>query len=116
LYSILILCIIRTKPIVFQDVAGKVFIIDDSVRTPAVPGDGDVSDVLTLVDADGREISEPNQYILNGYKHRILLTSSPRTSKDRWWLKQIVDDEDAVFVMEPWSRKEFVVASFVYST
>ncbi|KAM6492684.1 hypothetical protein JOM56_012408 [Amanita muscaria] len=118
LYSILILCIIRTKPIVFQDVAGKVFIIDDSgVRTPAVPGDGDVDDVLALVDADRREISEPNQYLLDGYKHRILLTSSPRNSKDRWWLKQIVGDEDAVFVMEPWSRKEFVVASlFLHKT
>ncbi|KAK2459845.1 hypothetical protein APHAL10511_008166 [Amanita phalloides] len=118
LYSILILCIIRSKPIMFQDVAGKVFIIDDSgVRTPTVQGNGHVADILTLVDAGGRETSEPSQYLLNDYKYRILLTSSPRTSKDRWWLKQIVGDEDAVFVTAPWSRKEFVVASlFLHNT
>ncbi|KAF8349128.1 hypothetical protein F5887DRAFT_1156874 [Amanita rubescens] len=115
LYSILILCIIRAQSIVFQDIYGEVFIIDgNGVRAPedapAVSGDAD--NVLTLIDADAK-CYEPSRYLLNNSRHRILLTSSPRSRKDRNWLKQFAHHHNAVFVMEPWSRKEFVVASFV---
>jgi hypothetical protein len=107
---------IRGQQIVFQDVNGKVFIIDDAgINTPEEVRAVSDDEVLTLVDADAR-CCDPDNYLLNPSKHRILLTSSPRTRKDRWWLKQIVEDEDAVYVMEPWSREEFVVTSFVYST
>ncbi|KIL56102.1 hypothetical protein M378DRAFT_53335, partial [Amanita muscaria Koide BX008] len=110
LYSILILCMIRGQRFVFQDVDGKVFIIDDagvttSGQARAVSGD----EILTLVDADAR-CCEPNYYLLNNSRHRILLTSSPRTNKDRWWLKQY-SSQNAVFTMGPWSREEFVVAT-----
>lgn len=96
---------------------GKAFIIDgNGVRapedTPAVSDDAD--NVLTLVDADIK-CYEPNDYLLNDSKHHMLLTSSPRSRKDRSWLKQFGQDQYAVFAMEPWSRKEFVVASFVCS-
>jgi len=117
LYSILILCIIRAQPIVFQVMAGRVFIIGDTVHPPngAPTVSEDIDDVLTLVDADGK-FREPNQYILDDYKHRVLLTSVPGKMEDRkFWLTQTVQDEEAVFVMEPWSREEFVVASLVYS-
>ncbi|KAM6495094.1 hypothetical protein JOM56_009717 [Amanita muscaria] len=92
LYSILILCIIRAQSIVFQDMSGKAFIIDgNGVRAPedapAVSNDAD--NVLTLVDADV-ECYKPNYYLLNHSKHHMLLTSSPRSRKDRSWLKQFV--------------------------
>jgi len=94
---------------------GEVFVIGDTVRPPkGIPAVSKDVDVLTLVDADGASC-QPNRYLFSDYKHRILLTSFPRGSNDRKWLTQIVQDLDAVFVMEPWSREEFVVASFVYS-
>ena len=114
LYSILILCVIRGQKFVFQDMDGKVFIIDDagintSEEVRAVWGD----EVLTLVNA-GAKCCEPESYLVNNFKHRILLTSSPRSRRDRSWLKQFAN-ANAVFTMEPWSRKEFVVATFVCS-
>jgi len=66
LYYILILCIIRAQPIVFQDMLGEVFLINDKVwhqkGSVVVPGD----DVLTLVDADG-EFCKPSPYLLGAY-------------------------------------------------
>ena len=114
LYSILILCIILGRPIVFQDVRGKVFIISDTVRrlgTSGVPLGAD--DVLTLVDA-GNKVCEPNEELFLHGECRILLTSSPKNNDLRKWLKQFVW-EDAIFMMKPWSREELVVASFVGS-
>ena len=96
---------------------GKVFIIDrNGVRAPwdapAVSYDAD--NVLTLVDADV-DCYLPSEYLLNNFKHQILVTSSPKRREDRKWLKQFGHHHNAVFAMEPWSRKEFVVASFVCS-
>jgi hypothetical protein len=45
----------------------------------------------------------------------VLMTSSPRNSKDRKWLTQDVGDSEAVFVVESWSREEPAIASFTYS-
>jgi uncharacterized protein YfaP (DUF2135 family) len=89
---------------------GDVFIINDTVRRqqtgrPVVPGD----DVPTLVNADGA-FCQPNPYLFDSSNLRILLTSSPRSRKDRKWLTQT----GAVYVMELWSREEFLVASSVY--
>ena len=72
-------------------------------------------DVLVLVDAD-TEICTPHRYLLDPSNLRVLLTSPPRSRKDRRWLTQLVRDEKAVFVLEPWLPKEFLVASFVYSS
>ena len=121
LYTILFLCMMRAQSIVFQDAQGDVFIINETVyapqntpqNTPTVSED--VDDVLTLIDADGPSC-QPNPYLFKDVKYRILLTSSPRDRSDRKWLTHQVDDEDAVIMMEPWSREECVVASFVYST
>ena len=55
LYSILILCIFNAQSIVFQDMQGEVFVIDDTVHPPdgTLAALEEVDDVLTLVDADG---------------------------------------------------------------
>ena len=94
--------------------AGFVFLIDDEVRHKngrvVVPGD----DVLALVDADGK-FSIPNSHLLDAVNLRVLLVSSPRDRKDRNWLIQSVGDSGALYVMEPWSREEFLVTSFVHS-
>ena len=114
LYSILILCIILARPIVFQDISGKVFIIGNTVRplgTPGVPVGAD--DVLVLVDADNKDC-QPNNYLLDRKEYRILLTSSPKKKEDRIWLKQRVGG-NARFIMDLWSREELVVASLVHS-
>ncbi|KIL65168.1 hypothetical protein M378DRAFT_32723, partial [Amanita muscaria Koide BX008] len=109
LYSILIRCIIRAQPIVFQDMMGDVFIINDTVRRqkgmPVITAD----DVLTLVDADG-EYCQPDPYLFWASNLRILLTSSPKTRGHRRWLTQYVQ-AGAAFVMEPWSQEELLVAS-----
>ena len=76
-----------------------------------VPGD----DILSLVDADG-ESCVPNGYLFDAPNLQILLMSLPGNRRDRKWLTQnIVDSTTATFVMEPWSREELVVASFVHS-
>ena len=114
LYSILILCIILARPIVFQDISGKVFIIGNTVRPlgkPGVPVDAD--DVLVLVDADNT-VCQPNDYFFDHGKYRILLVSPPSKKEDQRWLKQFVGLH-ALFMMNPWSREELVVASFVHS-
>lgn len=62
----------------FQDMSGKVVIIDDhGVRTPmhAPAVSGDVDNVFTLVDTD----FNPDEYILNHSNHHILSISSPRS-------------------------------------
>lgn len=114
LVYILILCIIRAQPIVFQDKGGGVSLINDEVThykdKAVVPGD----DVLVLIDADGK-FSTPHQFLLDTVNFRVLLISSPRSRDDRKWLIQDVRDSHAVFVAKPWSREEFLVTSFVYS-
>ena len=71
--------------------------------------------MLVLVDAD-TEICTPHRYLLDPSNLRVLLTSPLRNRKDRRWLTQNVRDAKAVFVMEPWLLKEFLVALFVYSS
>jgi hypothetical protein len=114
LFYILILCVIRAQPIVFQDKGGGVSLISDEVPhkvgSVVVPQD----DVLVLVDADGKSCM-PNQFLLDTANLRVLLISSPRSRDDRKWLTQDVRETQAVFVAKPWSREEFLVTSFVYS-
>ena len=112
LYSILVLCMIRGKRFVFQDMYGKVFIIDHNGVEEGVSDD---SVVLALVDADVQCFEPDGRLWINSSKHRILVTSSPRSRKDRRWLKQS-GDENAVSTMKPWSREEFVVTTCVYFT
>ena len=94
--------------------AGKVFLVNDDVHrqkgTVDIPG----VDVLTLVDADGVNCT-PHQSLLDAGNLRILLTSSPKAHKDRKWLTQSIGETGAAFVMEPWSREELLMTSFVYS-
>jgi hypothetical protein len=98
---------------VFQDLTGIVFLVNDEVRrqkgTVDIPG----VDVLTLVDADGVNCT-PHQSLFEADNLRILLTSPPRAHKDRKWLTQSVHETGAAFVMEPWSREELLMTSFVY--
>lgn len=93
---------------------GEVFIIHDEVRCRSGRVDIQGDDILALVDADNEKCT-PHRYLLDVSNLRVLLTSSPRTKNDRRWLTQSVHDERALFVMEPWSQEEFLVASFVYS-
>ena len=66
------------QQIVFQDIDGKAFIIDDTVRplmdAPAV-SEG-ITDILALVDADAKSC-EPNEDLFKVGNLRIPLTSSP---------------------------------------
>ncbi|KIM91762.1 hypothetical protein PILCRDRAFT_138705 [Piloderma croceum F 1598] len=114
LYYILILCIIRAQPIVFQDMAGELFLINDAVRHITSRGKIPQEDILALVDADG-EVGEPRSALFDTSNLRVLLVSSPKGREDRRWLTQSVGDIDAVFVMMPWSREEFLVASLFIS-
>jgi hypothetical protein len=89
---------------------GDVYLITEEVRsqTEEVTVAGD--DILTLIDADG-QICQPHKYILRNRNLRILLTTSPRSRKDRKWLRHNAEDEWAAYVMTPWSQKEWLVAS-----
>ena len=113
LYYILILCLIRAKPFLFQNPSGRVRYINNEVQdeftTAGIPG----RDVLALVDADGRVCVPHPRLFENNF--RVLLVSSPRTKQDRKWLVWDVNDEDAVFIVKPWSRKDFFVMMFVYT-
>jgi hypothetical protein len=113
LFYILILCVIRSQPIVFQDMHGAVFLINDEVRdniaNTQIPG----ADVLALVDADGG-VCVPHRSLFET-NLRVLLISSPRSKPDRRWLTQSTgEDDNAVFLVKPWSRGIFFVAMFVY--
>lgn len=75
LYSILIPCIIHARPIVFQDMEGRTFSIDNTgVRLLKAPR-------RVWEDVDG-ESCEPNTYIFRDDRHHILLTSPPSSWKD----------------------------------
>lgn len=112
LYYILILCIILGRPIVFQDIFGKVFVIGTTVLPLGTPGISiDAEDVLALVDADN-VACQPDNYLLNHKQYRILLTSPPKPQNHRKWLHQIVGPR-ATFMMNLWSREELVVASLL---
>ena len=89
---------------------GDVSLITDTVlpQTGRVTAPGD--DVLTLVDAEG-EFRIPNKYFFHTPNLRILLTSSPRSRASRRWLVQNVQDEGAAYVVSPWLRDEWLVAS-----
>ena len=89
---------------------GDVFIIRDEVECQNKRIDISGDDVLVLVDTDSRKCI-PHHYLLDPSNLRVLLTSSPRSRKDRCWLTQSVRDEKAAFVMEPWLPKEFLVSS-----
>lgn len=115
MYYILVICIIQAQPIVFQDITGAVYTINDEVRhqmfSPVrVPGD----DVLTLIDGDGASC-EPDNSITLARNLRILLISSPRSRRDRRWLTQDVGDPDASYIVGPWQWDEFAITSFVIS-
>ena len=114
LYSILILCIILGRPIVFQDMFGRVFIIGDTVRPLGASGvSNNADDILALVDAD-LTVSQPNDYLFCRSEYRILQISSPKKRQDQKWLHQMpIADPCAVFMMKPWSREELLVSSFV---
>lgn len=114
LYYILILCVIRSQPIVFQNMHGKVFLINDEVRDDIAKAQIPGKDVLALVDADG-EVCVPHRYLFET-NLRVLLMSPPRSRPDRKWLTQSVGDTNALFLMKPWSREIFLVAMFVYVT
>ena len=114
LFYVVILCIIRAQPFVFQDKGGTVSLINDVVLrkkgSVVVPGD----DILVPIDGDGEDCI-PEQFLLDTANLRVLLISPPRSRDYRRWLIQDVRDAHAVFVAKPWSRAEFLVTSFVYS-
>ena len=74
-----------------------------------------VTDILALVGADAKSRG-PNEDLFKVRNLRILLTSLLRERDDRKWLTHRVQDLHTAFMKKPWSREEFVVASFVYST
>ena len=110
LYYILLLRIIRAQPILFQDMGGQVSHINrevmDKFSARMIPGE----DILALVDAD--QVGEPHMRLFRD-NIRVLL-SWPRPRQDQKWLTQCIGDEDALFLVKPWSRKEFLVAMLVY--
>lgn len=114
MYYILILCIIRGQPVMFQDMKGQVFLIGDEVSRKDDVVNIPRGEFLTLVDADD-EFCKPDPYLLDFINFRVLLTSPPRSRTDRKWLTQYVKDSSAVYIMEPWSREELLLTSFVYS-
>ena len=109
LYYYLVLRLIAAEHTVFQDVEGSVFNITDQVRKEGfVEGD----DVLTLVDADG-DMCRPAGVILARNEYRIVLTSSPRSRKDRKWMDQYCPLYGQVLIMEPFSWEEMIQLGFV---
>ncbi|KAF8273633.1 hypothetical protein EI94DRAFT_1913870 [Lactarius quietus] len=88
LYYVLVTRLLRAQPTIFQHMDGRVFVVTDEVRLrrPADTIDGD--DVVALVDGD-RQNCIPDPFIVGNENHRILLTSSPKTRKDRSWIEQL---------------------------
>jgi hypothetical protein len=112
LYYIFILCLIRAQPIVFQDLYGEVFLINDGVRDDIARTEIPGNVILALVDAGG-EVCAPH-WRLSEDNLRVLLMSSPKTRQDRKSLIQSVGSGNAVFLVKPWSREDFLVAMFVH--
>ena len=98
---------------VFQDTAGGVYIIKDTIElcdgNVILPG----HDVLTLVDADGRH-REPEPALLSVHNLRMVVASSPRTRTDRRWLKQYCPYTGLILVMEPWTKEELFLSAYVH--
>ena len=111
MFYILVLCLIKGQPIVFQDQHGLVVTIDGTVQYTMHRLQVQVNDVL-LVDADGT-CCQPHAAVINNINLRILLTPFPGDRADRRWMTQDVHDEYASYVVGPWLWHECVVTSFV---
>lgn len=115
LFYILVICLIKAQPIIFQNKSGVVYTIDDQVRKHLGSSEHFLKpDVLTLVDGDGK-VGEPHDDLTSALNFRILLTSFPRPKTDRRWLTQDVHDPLASFVVGPWQWEEFAIASIFLS-
>ncbi|KIM35003.1 hypothetical protein M413DRAFT_449955 [Hebeloma cylindrosporum] len=115
LFYILVICLMKAQPIVFQSKNGAVYTIDDQVRKHLGSSEHFLkADVLTLVDGDGK-VGEPHDDLTSALNFRILLTSFPRPKTDRRWLTQDVHDPLASFVVGPWQWKEFAITSIFLS-
>ena len=64
----------------FQDIGGRVFLVNDDVRRRRGNVDMPEADVLTLVDADGENCT-PDYSLLEAGNLRILLTTPPNTTR-----------------------------------
>ena len=88
---------------VFQDMYGEVFLINDGVQNDIARVEIPGNDVLVLVNVD-REVCVSYWHLFEG-NFQVLLISSPKTRQDQKWLTQSVGSGNAVFLMKPWSQK-----------
>ncbi len=96
----------------FQTGDGKVFFLSDMVTlvNSAEHESREGFEIEALVDADsGPPYDVPQPVLFSRRDIRIVLTSSPKDSKTRNWLKQLGESAGKTFLMDIWTQQEFVV-------
>ena len=121
LYVLLIKRLLRGQPTFFQTLGGNVYYvsttvekIEDPEREVTIRDDlQDPSDIVALVDADGREeIHTPRPVLTCTHNIRVILASSPRDPRSRKWLKQLnVPEPSRARMMDIWSEAELVITA-----
>ena len=111
LYLRLIDRLLDAKPTYFQTEMGDVFFVDkDGVRhVRDYPNHPPKEIVVALVDAD-KLVSEPDGLLTSSSAIRIIVTSSPKNTKDRKWLSQLPIGVGEIYLMDVWSSRDLFVA------
>jgi hypothetical protein len=121
LYMLLIKRLLCGKPTFFQTMGGTVYYVSDVVQRIDEPDVEariidplqDASDVVALVDADGKsDMHTPHCILLYARNIRVILTSFPRGPESKRWLKQSnVPEGLRVRMMDIWSEAELFIAA-----
>lgn len=122
LYVLLIKRLLRGQPTFFQTLGGNVYYVSAAVEKIEDPDREvtkhdelqDPSDVVALVDADGRkEIHTPRGVLTCTHNIRVIVASSPRDPDSRRWLKQLnVPEASSARMMDIWSEAELVITAY----
>ena len=96
----------------FQNKAGNVFLIRDTVERRNGNLVLEEIDVIALVDADGNNCA-PSDNITDAANLKIVLASSPRSRQDRRWLTQDTQSRGETWVMAPWTTKDLFLSAYV---
>jgi hypothetical protein len=121
LYVLLIKRLLRGQPTFFQTLEGNLFYVSTAVTKIKDPEREltirdqlqDPSDVVALVDADGREeITWPCGVLMCARNIRVILASFPRDRRSRKWLKQLdVPEASYARMMDIWSESELFITA-----
>jgi hypothetical protein len=111
LHLLLVRLLLEGTPVLYQAKNGTVIYLGETVER--LEEDDDFPEHLmkphqVLIDFDGNStITEPSSVVEEGTECRIIVASSPTSSVDKKWAKQLGSQE---FILHGWDADEFWTA------